>query len=304
MDEDKAARHSLLRIRLVLVLLCVLVFSITPVGNRFFRQLFTDAGFDVRAENRDFALVRIHVLDVGKADAILLESQGHAALLDAGTYERGGSVVDYLCRQGITSLDYALVSHPDSDHVGGMMQVMKEIPTDTFMRGENWNEIGQEAEDLETYLAACQMPQRTLTVGDTFFLGHAGFEVLGPLEDYGDANNNSLVLKMTCSGFSALFCGDMEKEAERDLAASGQNLSADLLKVGHHGSRTSTTEEFVQAVSPRLAVVSVGEDNNNLPRTEPLETLEKAGAYILRTDLDGNLLFSWNGEKISVKKGS
>ena len=86
------------------------------------------------------------------------------------------------------------------------------------------------------------------------------------------------------------------------MLASGADISADFLKVAHHGSRTSTTEDFARAVSLRLAVVSVGADNNNLPRQEPLSALEKVGAYVLRTDLDGNLLFSYNGERISIRK--
>ena len=302
MGGHKPEGRALLCIRLGLVLGVMVVFSITPLGAGLFSRLLTDSGFNAQAENLDAAFLRVHVLDVGKADAVLLESQGCTALLDAGTSEDGETVADYLHRQGIEKLDYAIVSHPDSDHIGGMAQVLAEIPAACFLRGEYWEEPGQEAADLQKLLAERGVPQRLLASGESFSLGCASLTVLGPLEDYKDSNNNSLVLKLACSDFIALFCGDMEKKAEKDLLASGADISADFLKVAHHGSRTSTTEDFARAVSPRLAVVSVGADNNNLPRQEPLSALEKAGAYVLRTDLDGNLLFSYNGERISIRK--
>lgn len=279
----------------------VLLYSLTPLGARFWRQAFADSGFTDRAENTPFALMRVHVLDVGKADAILLESQGRYALLDAGTYVEGAYVADYLARQGVTSLDYILASHPDNDHIGGMVQVMEGFPTAAFLRGEGWEGPGQEAQDLLRYLEAEGIPQRVLSPGDTLPLGHGELAVLGPLYPYEDTNNRSLVLKLTCFQFSALFCGDIEKEAEQDLLDSGQDLSANLLKAAHHGSRTSSTEDFLAAVSPQLAVVPVGPDNNNLPRPQALSRLEAAGARILRTDLDGDILFSYDGEHIGIK---
>lgn len=301
--EGKRARRRMLRTRAAVVLALLLLYSATPMGVRFWRQAFTDAGFDSRSENRAFAFVRVHIINVGKADAILLESQGKTALLDAGTSVEGVNVADYLMRQGIGRLDYVIASHPDSDHIGGMVQVMEDIPAGAFLRGGGWEEAGQEAGDLEDYLEAHGIPSQVLHAGDAFTLGHAELEVLGPLEAYKGSNNNSLVLKLECFSFSALFCGDIEKEAEQDLLDSGQDLSAAVLKVAHHGSRTSSTEAFVQAVSPQLAVVSVGADNNNLPRSEALARLEEAGAAILRTDLDGDVILSYDGERIGIQRG-
>jgi len=301
-ENEKWARRRTLRLRAAVVLTIMLVYSVTPLGVRFWKQIFTDFGFDSRSENSAFAFVRIHVINVGKADAILLESQDCTALLDAGTSIEGRTVADYLIRQGITRLDYVIASHPDSDHIGGMVPVMEEIPASAFLRGEGWEEAGQEADDLEDFLAANKIPSQVLSVGDTFTVGYAEFEVLGPSYTYKESNNNSLALKLTCFAFSALFCGDMEKEAEQDLLDSGQELSANVLKVAHHGSRTSSTEEFLEAVSPQLAVVSVGLDNNDLPRSETLARLEAAGAEILRTDIDGDIIISYNGERIGITK--
>ncbi len=301
-EEAGKLRRWRLRTQGLILLIMLLAFSATPWGAALWKQAFTQIGFDARAENSPSAYLRIHVIDVGKADAILLESGGHAALLDAGTGVEGDTVADYLARQGIARLDYAIASHPDSDHIGGMAQVIKEVPTGAFLRGEGWEDVGQEAGDLLEYLEDNETPARTLRAGESFSLGYAELKAIGPLRDYEDSNNNSLVLRLTCFGFTALFCGDIEKEAEEDLLGSNQELSAYVLKAAHHGSQTSSTEEFLRAVSPRLAVVSVGPDNNRLPRSQALERLEGAGARILRTDIDGDILLTYDGEYIGIRK--
>lgn len=304
MGEGARQKRRVSRTRVMVFLVLMLVYSLTPMGTQFWQRLFADCGFTQSAGSASPDLFRIHALDVGKADALLLESQGRLALLDAGTFAEGEKVADYIFRLGFDHLDYIIASHPDSDHIGGVLQVLKEIPTGAFLRAEGWEDAGQEARDVLEYLEENGIPQQTLYPGGSFTLGCARLDVLGPLFSYPDTNNNSLVLKLTCFQFTALFCGDIEKEAEADLLRSGQDLSANLLKVAHHGSRTSSTEEFLQAVSPQLAVVSVGPDNNDLPRPETLARLEAAGARILRTDLDGNTVISYNGERIGVQAGA
>lgn len=302
MTEDR----RILWARVWLLLIAVLAFTLTPLGQDFWGQLYSDSGFAVPVVYSSPYVVRVHVLDVGKADAILLESQGCTALLDAGTGAHGERVVDYLARCGITSLDFLIMSHPDSDHVGGMAWVLREVPVGTFLEGEGWEGRGdlcQEYWDTKALLEGHGVPVRTVAAGESLSFGEGELQVLGPVNRYEDANNGSLVMKLVCSGFSALFCGDIEKEAELDLVKSGQDLSAVLLKVPHHGSSTSSTKRFIQAVSPQLAVVSVGLDNNGLPRQEPLARLGRTGAKVFRTDLDGTLVFSYDGEKVTVGAG-
>lgn len=302
LSQEQAAncRKWLERVCAVVVV-AILAFTLTAVGQSFWNQANRDAGFnDLTGES---SLVEVHIIDVGKADAILLRSQGSTALLDAGKVVSGEVVVDYLVRHGVGSLDYVIMSHPDTDHIGGMSQVLEEIPAKTFVQAP----LPKEAiPDSDEYLAMEQavdengLERVVLRPGKTLALGSAYLTALGPLREYGDANNNSLVLRLACGEFSALFCGDMEKEAERDLLASGEELFADLLKVGHHGSRTSTTEEFLAAVSPSVAAVSVGLDRNNLPREEVLERLECAGVQIYRTDTDGDIIFAFDGYYLSI----
>ncbi|MCI9553582.1 MAG: MBL fold metallo-hydrolase [Acutalibacter sp.] len=244
--------------------------------------------------------LEIHVLDVGKADAILIKSDGYAALLDSGHFLAGYQTTDYLFRHGVESLDYVILSHPDSDHMDGMANVVSEIETGMFLRAELQPEASASFSQLDEILREQNVPQRVLRQGEQFTLGQAEFTVLGPVREYADTNNSSLVLRMDCGGFSALFCGDIEKEAEADLVLSGQDLSVDLLKVAHHGSSTSSTEEFIRQVAPRCAVVSTGYDRNKLPREEPLACIEAAGARIYRTDTDGDIVFSFDGECVTI----
>lgn len=278
---------------LLAALAVVLALSATEPGLRFWREAFRASGFSGDMDRP----LSIHFLDVGKADAIIIVCEGHAALLDAGTAVSGETVSDYLARGGIGSLDYAIASHPDKDHIGGMPQVLSEVETGAFLRSrhfpEEYGEVGEA-------LAENQIPERVVSPGDVLALGGARLEILGPLQAYEETNNASLVIRLDYNGFSALFCGDIEEEAERDLVKSGACLSADLLKVPHHGSKTSSTKRFLKAVSPQYAVISVGTDRNNLPEESVLKRLEEFCPEVYRTDVDGAVVFGIGNGKTEV----
>lgn len=277
------------------VLFCVFAAaSITPQGQDFWRQAACLSGFSDLADRE--RPLEIHVIDVGKADAILIKSDGQAALLDAGHFLAGEVVEDYLRRHGVEALDYVIMSHPDSDHMGGIAGVVSAMEAKTFLCAQVPESASSEMADLEAVLKKRSVSTRVLRPGEGFALGQAVFTALGPIKDYEESNNASLVLRLDCAGFSALFCGDIEKKAEEDLVESGQDLSVDLLKVAHHGSATSCGEAFISQVAPRYAVISTGLDRNKLPREQPLVTLENAGAVIYRTDTDGDIVFTFDGE--------
>ena len=277
----------------------LLIFSATSAGQEFWNRLFLLSGFRGPVET---APLEIHVIDVGKADALLLRCEGKTALLDGGTFASGDRVVDYLRRMGVESLDYVIASHPDSDHIGGLSQVLEELPAERLVIYP-WPEEMRQADEylaLETAASENAVPVRKVRAGDSLPFGGIALDVLGPLEEYEGSNDCSLVLRLEYLGFSALFCGDIEYEAEKDLVKSGAALDADLLKVAHHGSAGSSSQRFLEAVSPEYAVISVGPDNSNLPREETLRRLESVGAAIYRTDTDGDLVFSWDGEQLSL----
>lgn len=207
-----------------------------------------------------------------------------------------------MLRLGIESLDYAIASHPDSDHTGGLSQVLEEVPVGELVVYP-WPEAMRrtlEYRALEDAARSSAVPVRQVRPGESLSLGGTKLEVLGPLRDYEGTNDCSLVLRLDYLGFSALFCGDIEYQAELDLVKSSVDLDADLLKVAHHGSAGSSSQRFLEAVSPTYAAISVGPDNSNLPREETLLRLESVGAEIYRTDTDGDLVFSWDGEELSL----
>lgn len=296
--QERKRRARLERLGMLALLLAMLFF-VTPVGQALTDTLYRMSGFQGPVEP---APLELHVIDVGKADAMLLRCEGKTALLDAGSYASGDRVVDYLLRIGVKKLDYVIASHPDSDHTGGMAQVLQELPVGELVIYPWPQEMRRslEFQSLEEAAVGCSVPVRERMPGDEIPLGATGLQVLGPLKVYEDTNNCSMVLRLDYLGFSALFCGDIENSAELDLVKSGVDLEVDLLKVPHHGSAGSSSQRFLEAVSPELAVISVGPDNSRLPREEALSRLEKAGAKIYRTDTDGDLVFSWDGEQLTL----
>lgn len=296
MSEKKKLPENLRRVGKVLLIAAVLLTLSLP-GRRFWRELMCLSGFEIRTD----APLSIHVLDVGKADAILLICEGETALLDAGTGVSGSEIKDYLGRCKIGRLDYVIASHPDSDHIGGMPRVLREVECGEFVRSAYFEE---EYSLVEQARSENSVPLRVVSVGDVIRLGGAELEVLGPVREYEDTNNASLVLRLTYGDFTALFCGDIEREAEQDLVGSGADLSVDLLKVAHHGSDTSSTPVFLNIVRPNWAVISVGRDNNELPKEIVLRRLDKVCAEVFRTDTDGNIIFTYDkteGFQVSIK---
>ena len=288
------------KLLLTLAVAAVLLWSVSGPGRAFWNQMFLRSGFG--GSDPDPAGLEIHVIDVGKADAILIRCQGHAGLIDTGAGGDGEDVADYLLRHGVKELEFVLLSHNDSDHIGGLPTVLGELAVDTLYQGElSVEEPSLEGAAMDRALSGWEGERRTLARGDSFSLGGASFSVLGPCRAYESSNDSSLVLRLEFGEVSALFCGDIEATAELDLVKSGQELQADLLKVPHHGSATSCSQRFVKAVMPQLAAVSVGPDRNQLPRAEALEQLEAVGAQIYRTDTDGSIVFSSQGEDFAIE---
>ncbi|MGN0479257.1 MAG: ComEC/Rec2 family competence protein [Hominenteromicrobium sp.] len=236
----------------------------------------------------------VHVLDVGKAEAILIESPQASVLVDCGTAAEAETVVRYLDARGIENLDAVWISHPDSDHIGGLSAVLQAVSAECIV----------ETPVLESALAKAEADAcRTVQAepGQSFRYGNFTMEVLAPLDAYADTNDCSIVFRLIYGDFSMLFCGDIGERAERDLLESGAGLSSDVLKVAHHGSASSTSAEFLEAVGPEYAVISAGEDRNNLPRNAVLKRLDDQNVRVFRTDRDGTVVFSTDGSRIQIQ---
>lgn len=258
---------------------------------------------------RGTTTLTVHFIDVGQADCALLECGNSFALIDGGNAADGPQVVEYLESQGVQRLNLVVGTHPHEDHIGGLADVLDAYPADNIWSGP----IPYTNSTVYSFLNAAKAQSKEVVKpqpGQTFHLGGALITVLGPVRtDYEDVNDLSLVLMVEFGQTRFLFTGDMERIAELDLIDSGADLKADVLKVGHHGSYSSTSYLFLREVMPTYGVISVGAANEyGHPHEEPLSRLKDADVIIYRTDkmftvtaeTDGeDIVFSW-GNKYAV----
>lgn len=246
----------------------------------------------------------VHYIDVGQADAILVACGGEYMLIDAGETDSEDRAIHYLQDQGIQRIDLVVATHAHSDHIGEMDDVLEAIPADTV-----WYPDYRHGTKTETdFLAAAEGCGARLyepDLGERYDLGGATVTVLGPVKDnYKDPNDMSIIVLVQFGDDRFLFTGDMENidGAETDLVEywGEEALRADVLKVGHHGSDTSTSYRFLRAVAPGYAVISVGEGNSyGHPKPEALKILKDAEIYVYRTDTMGTVVAVSDGENIS-----
>lgn len=241
----------------------------------------------------------VHFIDVGQADAALVVCDGHYMLIDGGNAADSSLIYSYLQNQGAQHLDYMVATHPHEDHIGGLSGALNYAAVDTAYSPVATYD-SKVFQNLVHYL---DQQGKSLTVpspGDTFSLGSATVQILGPVEQYSDANNSSIVLRVDYGQTSFLFTGDMERQAEQDLLDSGADLSATVLKVAHHGSDTSSSYVFLRAVMPQYAVISVGEENSyGHPSDAVLSRLRDADAALYRTDMQGSVVAESDGKTVS-----
>ena len=245
--------------------------------------------------------LQVHFIDVGQADAALVICDGHYMLIDGGNAEDSDLVYSYLERHGAKNLDYMVASHAHEDHIGGLSGALNYAKVDTALCPvtEYSSKVFQ---NMVKYL---EQQGKSLTVpapGDKFDLGSARVEILGPVQEYDDTNNTSIVLRIDCGETSFLFTGDMETGAEKDLLESGADVRATVLKAGHHGSDTSTGYQFLREVSPRYTVISVGEGNKyGHPSDEVLSRFRDAGTEVYRTDMQGHVIAESDGKTVTFR---
>lgn len=252
--------------------------------------------------------MKVTFLDVGQGDCTIVQTEGHNMLIDAGNNDQGESVVAYLLKNGIDTLDYLILTHPDADHIGGADDVLENIDVQMVLMPDVANDTITYLEvidDIKEFNIQIVYPR----VGEIFTLGDAEFTVLCPdeeLVDQSDLNSSSVGIKLNHGINSFVMCGDAEEQSEETMAKHfGSELECDVLKCGHHGSSTATSDEFLKATDPTWAVISCGVDNQyGHPHWETIEKLENDDVQIYRTDQMGTIIAISDGENINWVKGN
>lgn len=250
--------------------------------------------------------LQVHFLDVGQGDAVLIDVPGDAeVLVDAGP-PPGSDLLAYLRAHGVTRFRYVIATHPHADHIGGMAAVLAAFPVERFFMPAAVHTT-QAFEQMTGTLGREGIPVTVPAPGAEFWLD-SGIRITflspesGPRgEGESDLNDSSLVFRLDFDQASFVFTGDAGRDVEARLVAGQAPLAADVLKVGHHGSADATSVDFVRRVSPRVAVISVGEGNEyGHPHRETLATLEAAGVRAYRTDRDGEVVVGTDGQRLWI----
>ena len=244
--------------------------------------------------------LKISVVDVGHGDSILITTPNNKnILIDTGDkYYKKDKLTDYgeqviapyLLKHRINKIDLLILTHMDSDHIGGCESISKMIKIRTIGLSVNSGEK-KEYNKIKEIFALKKANIKSLESGDTFIFDGISFEILAPqkTKEITSENNDSIVLLMEYEGIKSLFMGDLEREGEEELIKKYKDLDIDILKLGHHGSQTSSTEEFIKATTPQIALISVGNRFKSVPGKEVLERLDRVGTRIYRTDQNGEI---------------
>ena len=241
----------------------------------------------------------VDYIDVGQADSILVRNKEMSMLIDAGNNEDGKDVVNYLKTKGVTKLNYVIGTHPHEDHIGGLDDV---INSDIEIENILMPKITTNTKTFEDVLDAIEnkgLDIKAPEKGYEFKIGEANCKVMtDSILDKDNLNLSSIVIRLTFGNNSFLFMGDSEKENEETIFWP----KTDVLKVGHHGSNTSSSQEFLEQVLPKYAIIMTGEGNSyGLPKDEIIKRLENLGTTIYRTDKNGTIEITSDGNEIKIK---
>jgi beta-lactamase superfamily II metal-dependent hydrolase len=244
--------------------------------------------------------LRVYYFDVDQGDStLIITPKNQTILIDGGNNDQGKNVVKYLEGLDIKTLDVMIATHPDADHIGGLNDVLKAVDVKAVYAPK----VSHNTETYKDFLTAVKKKGRTIktaSAGVSLLLDEVDADFLAPLNDYGDDLNNwSAVLKLKYNNTSFLFAGDVEAQSENDMIANFKSLKVDVLKVGHHGSKTSTNNPFIDEVLPAYSIISVGKNNYGHPDSSTLDRLKNINSTIYRTDKQGTITAISNGDKIS-----
>lgn len=251
----------------------------------------------------------VNFIDVGQGNCTLVKSGESAMLIDAGETDKGKDVVSYLKALGINKLDYIIASHQHTDHMGGMIEVLKsDIEVEKIIMPKIPQKLTPTSYTYTNLLNAIKAKGLKVRAArdEEFSVGNIKVNTYAMEGDYSDLNNYSVVTKLTTGGGRFIIMGDLEKTAEKELLNKNVDLSAEVILVGHHGSSSSSSDKLLKSVNPSCAVISVGADNKyGHPNDAAIKRISKYTDNIYRTDLNGNIVFDCDNDNLSlsVQKG-
>lgn len=263
----------------------------------------------LRRDDPDTAVngsLSVHFIDVGQGDSILISSDGANMLIDCGESEQADHVISYLRERGVKRLDYVVATHPHSDHMGGMYKIIDEFDIGEVIIPHLDDKDIPTTRFFEKFLDSCDNNECRMTeaeAGRVIALGEASAEIISPnSEAYGDLNNYSVGIFLTHGQNSFLMTGDAESSAEAEMLASGRIRHAAVFKAGHHGSSTSSSKKFLDAVSPDHVVISCGAGNSyGHPNESAIKRITEHTDKIYRTDLCGSIVFVSDGTELTIR---
>ena len=243
--------------------------------------------------------LEVNFLDVGQGLAVLIREGSHYMLYDGGGRDTAEQVVSVLEEKGVKKLDYITASHYDADHIGGLIEALYSFDVDRAM-GPDYIIDSAAADYLKSKLSQLNIQLEHPKPGNTFTLGRASFQILSPgAGPYEEENDYSLAIRITGGDLSVILMGDAGKKSETDILKNNNDLSADVLCAGHHGSSSSTTTDFLKRVNPSYIIISCGKDNTfGHPHRSMLSRIKEINAGLYRTDLQGTVTLYSDGTKI------
>lgn len=290
------------KLRYLIMMLCVLL-SLSGCSSSTLSTLHEEIGStQTSASTGNLSPLKVHYIDVGQGDSELLQCKGVNILIDTGESDQATNLIAYLEKQGVKQIDHLFLTHPHTDHMGAAVKVMEHFPVKNVYLTNRTHTTVAYRKLIETIKNKnINRIQAKAGLSISFAKNLKG-KILAPNKKYEDINASSIVMKVSYGKNSFLFTGDATVETEMDILNDGYDVSSDVYKVSHHGSSTSNSSSFLNAVNPSICVIEVGKNNSyGHPHKEIKERLNQMDTKVYRTDLNGSIVITSNGKKLSVK---